>query len=207
MEQNFNINNRPDHYVISKIVKHNSRILDIGCADGKLLHILKKNNNSSGQGIEIDHSKVESCLQKGLSVVEGDANKEIINFPDKSFDYVILSQTLQTVEKPKWILDEILRIGKKAIISFPNFGYWLCRVQLTFKGRMPITKDLKLHWYDTQNIHLCTVKDFYDLIKEMDLNIEEEFGINGNKILKNPFISLFLNLFASHAVFLVSRQN
>ena len=107
----------------------------------------------------------------------------------------------------KWILDEILRIGKKAIISFPNFGYWLCRVQLAFKGRMPITKDLKLHWYDTQNIHLCTVKDFYDLIKEMDLNIEEEFGINGNKILKNPFISLFLNLFASHAVFLVSRQN
>ena len=99
-------------------------------------------------------------FKKGLSVVEGDANFEIINFPDHSFDYVILSQTLQTVSKPKWVLNEILRIGKNAIISFPNFGHWLCRFQLLFYGKMPVTEDLKLSWYDTQNIHLCTIKDF-----------------------------------------------
>ena len=148
---------RKDHSIIANIVKKNSRVLDIGCADGTLLKVLKSKKNISGQGIEIDHTKVENCLRKGLSVVEGDANFEIINFPDHSFDYVILSQTLQTVSKPKWVLNEILRI-KKCIISFPNFGHWLCRPTIIWK--MPVTEDLKLNWYDTQNIHLCTVKDF-----------------------------------------------
>ena len=199
-------NGRADHYVITKIVKKNSRILDIGCADGKLLHLLKREKNASGQGIEIEHDKVEVCLQKGLSVVEGDANKEIISFPNKCFDYVILSQTLQTVERPKWIMNEILRIGKKAIISFPNFGYWLCRTQIAFKGKMPVTSDLKLHWYDTQNIHLCTISDFCELVDEMNFVIENKFGINGKKVLSYPFNSFLMNLFASHAVFLIKNK-
>ena len=200
-------NVRADHYIISKIVKNNSRILDIGCADGQLLHLLQKEKNVSGQGIEINHDKVETCLKKGLSVIEGDANKEIINYPKKSFDYVILSQTLQTVERPKWILNEILRIGKSAIISFPNFGHWLCRAQLLFKGKMPVTNDLKLAWYDTQNIHLCTIRDFNNLMRELNLRIDEKFGINKKKVLSLPFNLFSLNIFASHAVFVVSKKN
>ena len=196
---------RIDHNIITNIVNKNSRVLDIGCADGTLLKILKSKKNISGQGIEIDHVKVETCLRKGLSVVEGDANFEIINFPDYSFDYVILSQTLQTVDKPKWVMNEILRIGKNAIISFPNFGHWLCRFQLFLYGKMPVTEDLKLSWYDTQNIHLCTVKDFLELLKKMKLDIEEIYGITRNKKIIQSNTSL-LNIFAAHAVFLVSKK-
>ena len=198
--------NRIDHYIISNIVKKDARVLDIGCADGKLLHMLKKKKNVTGQGIEISHDKVELCLQKGLSVVEGDANKEIIYFPKNSFDYVILSQTLQTVEQPKLVLDKILRVGKKAIISFPNFGHWMCRLQISIYGKMPVTKDLKLPWYDTQNIHLCTVKDFENLTKEMMVKIEAGYGINRkNNVMKRISWLSYLNLFAAHAVFLISK--
>ncbi|MBV68484.1 MAG: methionine biosynthesis protein MetW [Pelagibacterales bacterium] len=197
--------NRVDHNIITNIVKKNSRVLDIGCADGTLLKILKSQKNISGQGIEIDHIKVENCLRKGLSVVEGDANFEIVNFPDYSFDYVILSQTLQTVARPKWVLKEILRIGKNAIISFPNFGHWLCRFQLFLNGKMPVTEDLKLSWYDTQNIHLCTVKDFLELLKDMKLHTDEVYGITRNKKIIQSNKSL-LNIFAAHAVLLVTKK-
>ena len=197
--------NRVDHNIITNIVKKNSRVLDIGCADGTLLKILKSQKNISGQGIEIDHIKVENCLRKGLSVVEGDANFEIVNFPDYSFDYVILSQTLQTVARPKWVLKEILRIGKNAIISFPNFGHWLCRFQLFLNGKMPVTEDLKLSWYDTQNIHLCTVKDFLELLKDMKLHTDEIYGITRNKKIIQSNKSL-LNIFAAHAVLLVTKK-
>ncbi len=200
--------NRIDHHIISTIVKKGTRVLDVGCADGKLLHMLKKKNNVSGQGIEIEHDKVELCLQKGLSVVEGDANKEITYFPNNSFDYVILSQTLQTVQKPKLVLGEILRVGKKAIISFPNFGHWQCRYQISVFGKMPITEGLKLHWYDTKNIHLCTIKDFEALTKNMTFKIEEGYGINTEKKVMKKFTNLsYLNLFAAHAVFLISKKN
>ena len=196
---------RIDHNIITNIIKKNSRVLDIGCADGTLLKTLKSKKNISGQGIEIDHTKVETCLKKGLSVVEGDANFEITNFPDYSFDYVVLSQTLQTVAKPKWVLNEILRIGKNAIISFPNFGHWLCRFQLFLKGKMPVTEDLKLSWYDTQNIHLCTVNDFLELLKDMKLQTEEIYGISRNKKIIQSNKSL-LNIFAAHAVLLVTKK-
>ena len=198
--------NRVDHNIITNIVKENSRVLDIGCADGTLLKFLKSKKNISGQGIEIDHVKVENCLKKGLSVVEGDANFEIVNFPDYSFDYVILSQTLQTVAKPKWVLKEILRIGKNAIISFPNFGHWLCRLQLLLYGKMPVTEDLKLSWYDTQNIHLCTIKDFLELLKVMKLNTKEIYGITRKKKTIQSDQRL-LNIFAAHAVLVVTKNN
>ena len=196
---------RKDHSIIANIVKNNSRVLDIGCADGTLLKVLKSKKNISGQGIEIDHTKVENCLRKGLSVVEGDANFEIINFPDHSFDYVILSQTLQTVSKPKWVLSEILRIGKNAIISFPNFGHWLCRLQLLLYGKMPVTEDLKLSWYDTQNIHLCTIRDFLELLKVMKLNTKEIYGITRKKKTIQSDQRL-LNIFAAHAVLVVTKK-
>ena len=196
---------RKDHSIIANIVKKNSRVLDIGCADGTLLKVLKSKKNISGQGIEIDHTKVENCLRKGLSVVEGDANFEIINFPDHSFDYVILSQTLQTVSQPKWVLSEILRIGKNAIISFPNFGHWLCRFQLLLYGKMPVTEDLKLSWYDTQNIHLCTIRDFLELLKVMKLNTKEVYGITRKKKTIQSDQRL-LNIFAAHAVLVVTKK-
>jgi len=196
---------RTDHNIITSIVKKNTRVLDIGCADGTLLKTLKSKKNISGQGIEIDHIKVEDCLRKGLSVVEGDANFEITNFPDFSFDYVILSQTLQTVAKPKWILNEILRIGKNAIISFPNFGHWLCRFQLLLNGKMPVTEDLKLSWYDTQNIHLCTIKDLLKLLQDMGLNNQKVYGITRNKRVIESNKTL-LNIFAAHAVILVTKK-
>ena len=199
---------RADHQIIASVVKEKSRVLDIGCADGKLLHLLKKNKRISGQGIEISHKKVESCLEKGLSVVEGDANKEIINFPKNSFDYVILSQTLQTVNKPKAILKEILRVGKNALVSFPNFGYWLCRYQLLVRGQMPVTKDLKLNWYDTQNIHLCTVKDFYQLVINMGYKVADMYGISyDNNIMRMSKNLTYLNLLASHIVFLIKTKD
>ncbi len=199
---------RIDHDIISSIVSKGSRVLDIGCADGKLLHMLKNKKNVTGQGIEIEHNKVELCLKKGLSVVEGDANKEITYFPNNSFDYVVLSQTLQTVQKPRLVLKEILRVGKKAIISFPNFGHWLCRLQLSVLGRMPVTEDLKLPWYDTQNIHLCTIKDFDSLTKDMLFKIEEGYGIDRRKNIMREYNGLsYLNLFAAHAVFLISKKN
>ncbi len=199
---------RIDHDIISSIVSKGSRVLDIGCADGKLLHMLKNKKNVTGQGIEIEHNKVELCLKKGLSVVEGDANKEITYFPNNSFDYVVLSQTLQTVQKPRLVLKEILRVGKKAIISFPNFGHWLCRLQLSVLGRMPVTEDLKLPWYDTQNIHLCTIKDFDSLTKDMLFKIEEGYGIDRRKNIMRKYNGLsYLNLFAAHAVFLISKKN
>ena len=199
---------RIDHLIISNMVNIGSRVLDVGCANGSLLHLLKKEKKVSGQGIEINHNKVEKCLEKGLSVVEGDANEEIKNFPKHAFDYVILSQTLQTVQKPRWVLTEILRVGKKAIISFPNFGHWVCRYQLCFHGKMPVTEDLKLMWYDTQNIHLCTVKDFYNLINNMNFSILEKRGIDRRKKIIERFNYSLLNIFASHVVFLIeTKQN
>ena len=200
--------NRIDHLIISNIVNKHARVLDIGCADGKLLHMLKTKKNVTGQGIEISHDKVELCLQKGLSVVEGDANKEVTYFPKNSFDYVILSQTLQTVQKPKLVLNEILRVGKKAIISFPNFGHWLCRMHIGVLGKMPVTEHLKLPWYDTQNIHLCTIKDFENLANNMMVKIEEGYGIDRRKKVMKKITALsYLNLFAAHVVFLISRKN
>ena len=199
---------RIDHNIILSMVGEGTRVLDVGCADGKLLHMLENKKNISGQGIEIEHDKVEICLQKGLSVVEGDANKEITYFPKDSFDYVVLSQTLQTVQKPKIVLGEILRVGKKAIISFPNFGHWMCRFQIGIFGKMPVTKDLKLPWFDTQNIHLCTIKDFEALTKSMMFKIEKGYGINRNKKIMKSFFSLYyMNIFASHAVFLISKKS
>ena len=193
--------------IISDLIENKSNVLDVGCGDGTLMELLKKTKNANVRGLELNKDNVKRCISKGLPVIEGNAETELIQFPNNSFDYVILSQTLQTVERPKWLLNEILRIGKSAIISFPNFGHWLCRAQILFKGTMPVTNDLKLAWYDTQNIHLCTIRDFNNLILELNLQINEKFGINKKKVLSFPFNLFSLNIFASHAVFVVSKKN
>ncbi len=199
---------RIDHEIILEIIEPNSRVLDIGCADGALLALLNKKKNVNGQGIEIKHDNVEECLKNGLSVLEGDANNEITNFPKNSFDYVILSQTLQTVINPKLVLEQMLRVGKRVIVSFPNFGYWACRIQLLIKGKMPVTKELKYTWYNTPNIHLCTVKDFYELTKLINIHIEKEYAISPiGKTIQSNYLKLITNLISSHVIFLLAKNN
>ena len=199
---------RIDHLIISNMVNIGSRVLDVGCANGSLLHLLKKEKKVSGQGIEINHNKVEKCLEKGLSVVEGDANEEIKNFPKHAFDYVILSQTLQAMMKPKDILSELLRIGSKAIVSFPNFGHWKIRLQLLISGKMPVTESLPYTWYDTPNIHFFTIRDFLNLCNEMNIMIEKSIGLTskGRQFDISETVT-GVNFFTHEAIFLLSYKN
>ena len=154
--------NRLDHAIICDLVKPNARVLDIGCGKGDLLKLLTQSKNVDGRGMEIDPYGVETCLANGLSVVEGDANNDLYDFPDNSFDFVILSQTLQAISKPNVVLKQMLRLGKYAIISFPNLGHWKCRLYTLLTGKMPTSPYLNENWYDTPNIRLCTLKDFID---------------------------------------------
>ncbi len=191
------------------MVKPNSRVLDIGCACGDLLYLLNKKKNVQGQGIEIKHDNVETCLKNGLSVIEGDVNNEITNFRDNTFDYVILSQTIQTVQDPKWVLEQMIRIGKRGIVSFPNFGYWKCRFQLLLKGYMPITKNLEYDWFSTPNIHLCTINDFYNLVNMLDIKIEKKFGLSAKgkkKAIRGLMANSFFNLTSENALFLFNKN-
>jgi len=191
------------------MVEPGSRVLDIGCACGDLLYLLNKKKNVQGQGIEINHKNVEICLKNGLSVIEGDVNNEITNFPVHAFDYVILSQTLQTVQNPKWVLEQMIRIGKRGIVSFPNFGHWKCRSQIIFYGQMPITKNLEFSWFNTPNIHLCTINDFYNLAKILGIKIEKKFGITSKgekKPIRGLISNLLFNLTSENAVFLFNKN-
>jgi len=145
--------------VISQIIQNNKRVLDIGCGDGTLMEYLKVNQQNDVRGLAPKKDLVQKCISKGLSVIEGDAEKELIQFPEKSFDYVVLSQTLQAFLRPEEVLNQLLRIGKQTIVSIPNFGYWKVRLHLLFKGTMPITKNLPNEWYNTPNLHMCTIQD------------------------------------------------
>ena len=146
--------------VIADLIEKDKKVLDVGCADGILMKFLKDNKNANIRGLEISKEKVQECIAKGLTVIEGNAEKDLKQFPDKSFDCVILSQTLQAFLNPELVLNELLRVGKKAIITIPNFGYWKVRLHLLLKGTMPITKTLPDEWYNTPNLHMCTIKDF-----------------------------------------------
>ncbi|MEM8724477.1 MAG: methionine biosynthesis protein MetW [Pseudomonadota bacterium] len=163
---------RPDLAVIADHVAPDTRVLDIGCGNGALLSELERTKQVDARGMEIDPAKVERCVTRGLSVVQGDANSDLANYPDKAFDYTILSQTLQTAARPDLMLDELLRVGQKAFVSFPNFAHWRTRAALMFGGRMPVTRALPVSWYATENIHHVTVDDFRDLAKEKRARIE-----------------------------------
>jgi len=151
--------------VISQIIQNNKRVLDIGCGDGTLMEYLKVNRQNDVRGLEPEKNLVQKCISKGLSVIEGDAEKELVQFPKKSFDYVVLSQTLQAFFRPEEVLNQLLRIGKQTIVSIPNFGYWRVRLHLLFKGTMPVTKNLPNEWYNTPNLHMCTIQDFVNFCK------------------------------------------
>ena len=191
--------------IISELLPNNTRVLDIGCGDGTLINFLSKEKNIDVRGLELDEENVETCISKGLSVIEGDAETELSQFPDKSFDFVILSQTLQAFYNPVTVLEHLLRIGKSSIVSIPNFGYWKVRTSLLFFGRMPETRSLPYKWYDTPNLHMCTIKDFYELCNSRNISMKKIIGINNNRtsLIHNNNIKL-KNLFSEVGIFLIS---
>lgn len=199
--------NRHDHLIIKSMISPNARVLDIGCGDGALLELLRTEKNIDGRGIEISQKNVNNAVAKGLSVIQGDADSDLVNYPDKSFDYAVLSLTIQATKNPKLVLEQLLRIADYAIVSFPNFGHWKIRWQIMAFGRMPVTDKLPEQWYDTPNIHFCTVKDFASLCKTVNANIEEAISINSSgKELSNNIPFFIHNLLGREAVFLLSKN-
>ena len=200
--------NKISQNLISSLIKENAKVLDVGCGDGSLLVFLENEKKINGQGLEISHEGVQTCLSKGLSVLQGNADIDLTNFPKKSFDYVILSRTLQATHKPKEVLKEMLRIGKKCIVSIPNFAHWKCRLDLLLKGEMPMTKTLSEPWYQTPNIHLCTIKDFTTICNSLNISIDKAFRISESgsiKSIKKPE-SFYNNLFSVEGIFVISQK-
>ena len=199
---------RKDWDLIESLIKYNSRILDIGCGEGDLIKQLEKNLAAKVHGIEKNKDLVLKGIAKGLNVTQGNAEKDLLQYSNHSFDYVILSQTLQAMIEPKKILKELLRIGSKAIVSFPNFGHWKIRLQLLFNGKMPITEGLPYSWYDTPNLHFFTLKDFQNLCNEMNIVIENSIGLtnSGKQFTINDTL-LPANIITSEAIFLLSYKD
>ena len=189
---------------ISKIIENNKRVLDVGCGDGTLMEYLKEKQKNDVRGMEPQKNLVQKCIAKGLPVIEGDAEKELVQFPKKSFDYVVLSQTLQAFFKPEQVLEQLLRIGKKTIVTIPNFGYWKVRLHLLFKGTMPITKNLPNEWYNTPNLHMCTIKDFVNFCKKKNIKIDKSMCVTDEKIseITNKNMS-YKNIFSQLGIFLI----
>lgn len=199
---------RLDHILIADMVGAASRVLDVGCGDGALLVLLRDLKGVDARGIELSQAGVNHCVARGLSVIQGDADSDLTDYPDDVFDFVILSKTLQATRRPKAVLEQMLRVGKKVIVSIPNFGHWRIRIQLLFKGRMPVTRGLSSSWYDTQNIHFCTIRDFVDLSKSLGAQIEQAVALdqNGSPIrVKAPW--WFWNLFGEQAIFLLTHKD
>lgn len=192
---------RPDLAVIASNVSPGSRVLDVGCGDGELLAELRDARQCNPHGMEIDAENVADCVAKGLSVIQGDADADLAFYPDKSFDYAILSQTLQTTRRPDLVLEELLRIGRHAFVSFPNFAHWRVRLSLLWRGRMPVTRLLPVAWYETPNIHHLTVADFRALLAERNIKVEGAWFLAGDTLTGVSAA----NFRAEHAVFLLSR--
>lgn len=198
---------RIDLLLVAGMVEDGARVLDVGCGDGELLRLLAETRNVDARGVEISQKGVNDCVAKGLSVIQGDADVDLADYPDDGFDYVILSQTLQATRNPRKVLEQMMRIGKRAIVSFPNFGHWRIRWQLGLYGRMPITENLSYPWYETPNIHFCTIRDFVSLVEQVDARILRAVAMdrNGAQIRVNaPW--WFWNLFGEQAVFLLERS-
>jgi methionine biosynthesis protein MetW len=198
---------RRDLRLIAEMIEPGSRVLDIGCGDGALLAYLARVKAVDARGIELSQSGVNACVRHGLPVIQGDADRDLAAFPNDAFDVVVLSQTLQATREPRHVLEELLRIGKRAIVSFPNFGFWRIRRSLFFRGRMPVTELLHNRWYDTPNIHLCTIRDFVALCDEIGTRIERSQTLDrhGRPYALDPRGSL-ANLLAEQGVFVLSGK-
>ena len=191
--------------VIASLLPDNIRVLDVGCGDGSLMDLLIKEKNIKARGLEINKENVKKCISKGLSVIEGNAETELHQFPNQSFDFAVLSQTLQAFYSPENVLKDLLRIGKSVIVSIPNFGYWKVRTSLLVFGSMPVTKTLPDTWYNTPNLHLCTIKDLFKFCLEKNINMDKIVGINKNKTSEIRKSNLELkNLFSELGIFLLS---
>ena len=192
--------------IISDFIEKKTRVLDVGCGDGTLMEYLKTNKEIDIRGIEISKNNSQKCVGKGLSVIEGDAEKDLTQFPNGSFDFVILSQTLQAFLNPETVIQELLRIGKKAIVTVPNFGFWKVRLHLLIKGTMPITKNLPDEWYNTPNLHMCTIKDFYNFCHDREIKLNKAFALHNEKISSINEMNLNIkNLSAELGIFLIER--
>ena len=199
-----NLKMKKEFKVIADLLPNNTRVLDVGCGDGSLMNLLVKEKNIEVRGLELEKQNVQECIYKGLPVIQGNAETELHQFPDQSFDYVVLSQTLQAFYNPEKVLKELLRIGKSVIVSIPNFGYWKVRMSLLFFGRMPVTNTLPYKWYNTPNLHMCTIKDLFNYCDSQNLNIKKVIGINEDK---TSFISKrnleLKNFFSKVGIFLI----
>ncbi len=199
---------RPDHQLIAEMVANGSRVLDVGCGDGALLDVLAHEKAVDARGIELAREKVNACVARGLSVVQGDADRDLADYPDDAFDYAILSLTIQSTHYPRTVLENLLRIGRRAIVSFPNFGHWKIRAGLLLGGRMPVTDHLPESWFETPNAHLCTIYDFADLVKLVDAEVEDAFSFNARGKRLGIKQSIWLqNLLGEKAVFLLKRKH
>ncbi len=197
---------KPEYKIISDLIEKDAKVLDVGCDDGTLMEFLKKNKNVNIRGIEISKEKVQTCIAKGLTVIEGNAEFDLKQFPNDSFDYVVLGQTLQAFINPEIVIKELLRVGYRAIVTIPNFGHWKVRLNLLFKGTMPITNSLPHDWYNTPNIHMCTIKDFVGFSKIIKFKIFKSLAlINENVSDINNSNLIFKNLFGELGIFLIEK--
>jgi methionine biosynthesis protein MetW len=197
---------RVDLLLVADMVEPRSRVLDVGCGDGTLLRLLAEEKQVDARGIELSQRGVNDCVAKGLSVIQGDADTDLAGYPDNAFDYVILSQTLQATRQPRKVLEQMLRIGRHAIVSFPNFGHWRIRFQVAFSGRMPLTRNLSCSWYETPNIHFCTIQDFIALVREIDARIERGVALDHTGMPLGYSEPWIWNLFGEQGVFRLTRK-
>ena len=197
---------KKEFFTIAKLLKENSRVLDVGCGDGELMKYITENITENVRGLEISKANIQKCIAKGLTVIEGDAEKDLKQFPSSSYDFVILSQTLQAFLDPEKVMNELLRVGKKAIVSIPNFGHWKVRLNLLFKGTMPITKNLPNEWYNTPNLHMCTIKDFVYFVRSRNFKIFKSLALNekNTSLINNKNLEI-KNLFSDLGIFLIEK--
>ena len=192
--------------IIANSIQKNKSILDIGCGDGELMKFIYENISNKIRGLEISKNNVQICIQKGLTVIEGNAEMDLQQFPSNSFDYVILSQTLQAFLNPEKVINDLLRIGQTSIVTIPNFGYWKVRFNLLFKGTMPVTKTLPNEWYNTPNLHMCSIKDFVNFCNKRKINLFKSLALTNNKVSSiNKFNLNFKNLTSELGIFLIEK--
>jgi len=197
---------KKEFQIISELIKNNTRVLDVGCGDGVLMKHLKDTKKIDVRGLEISKNNVQICISKGLSVIEGNAENDLQQFPNLSFDYVILSQTLQAFYNPEKVIDDLLKIANKAIVTIPNFGFWKVRLHLFFNGTMPVTKHLPHEWYNTPNLHMCSIKDFFNFCDHKNIKFIKSLALNDEKLLNISKGNLSKrNLFSNLGIFLIEK--
>ena len=197
---------KKEFIIISELIENDTRVLDVGCGDGTLMKYLKDEKNVDTRGLEISKNNVQNCTSKGLSVIEGNAEKDLHQFPNLSFDYAILSQTLQAFYNPEKVIDDLLRVANKAIVTIPNFGYWKVRLHLLIKGTMPITKTLPNEWYNTPNLHMCTIKDFFNFCSKKNIELYKSIALKSEKTSTINKANINIkNLYSELGIFLIKK--